>query len=64
MKAATRVRCSVHAKRIYPTQAAAIGAALRNSAKFGCGQRPYRDERCGHWHLTTKPLRWWEGAAA
>lgn len=45
-------RCNGKKKRDY---AAAIGAAIRNSAKYGKPNRCYPCPDCGWWHLTTKP---------
>lgn len=34
-----------------------IGAALRNSIRYGIGFRPYPCPHGNGWHLTTKPFR-------
>lgn len=53
-------RCNGKKKRTY---GAAVGAAIRNSGKYGKPNRCYRCPDCGWWHLTTKPARWAEVTA-
>lgn len=52
--------CDRHGKKCYPTQRAAISAALRYSRKRGVALRVYPQAGCG-FHLTSK--RKWEAVA-
>lgn len=48
--------CPAQGKQCYPTQTAAIRAALSYSKRRGTPLRVYRHS-CGSWHLTRTPLR-------
>lgn len=47
--------CSVQQKTCYPSETAAIRAALAYSRKRGVALRHYRHGACGSWHLTSRP---------
>lgn len=56
--------CALHNKKAYPSNKAAIGAALRYSRKRGTALRVYRDPSCGCIHLTSKRKAGWSEVAA
>lgn len=45
--------CGTQNKKCYPTQKAAISAALSYSKKRGTPLRVYRHHECKSWHLTS-----------
>ena len=46
-------RCGTTGKIIYPSAAAANGAAKQVKLDYGADVGYYRDQRCSHWHLTS-----------
>lgn len=46
------LKCKTQGKQVYPTQRAAIRAALSYSRKRGTPLRVYRHGACGGFHLT------------
>jgi hypothetical protein len=44
-------------KRRFRSQAKAAQFGRGIKGSYGKSQRAYRCNRCGEWHLTTKPLR-------
>lgn len=51
-------RCAAaDGKHIYPNKAEAEHAVDRARAEREADVRVYRDDRCGHWHLT-KSAQW------
>lgn len=49
--------CQVCGKKAYPDQRTAIRFALRYSMRRGTPLRVYREPKCGHLHLTSRPSK-------
>jgi hypothetical protein len=56
---AMKVTCSWTGKQAYGTLERALIFAAKISTQEGRAYRPYLCPRCGCYHLSSKPLRWW-----
>ena len=54
-----KVTCTWTGKQAYGTLERALAFAGKIGAREGRPYRPYLCQRCGCYHLTSKPNRWW-----
>jgi hypothetical protein len=54
-----KITCSWTGKQAYGSIERALMFAAKISAQEGRPYRPYKCNRCGCYHLSSKPNRWW-----
>jgi hypothetical protein len=54
-----KVTCSWTGKQAYGSLERALVFAAKISTQEGKPYRPYKCNRCGCFHLSSKPNRWW-----